>query len=113
MSTCRGADAAMTCLQLGQSSLSSHLLHHGPCPTLVIPFKSMSSEGSVPEGGLPVISPDGAVEMSPRESLDTTGPVPHPNSAPSHRRTSVGACHSNTYMRRDACSQSVSSMGIT
>ncbi len=90
-----GADAVMTCLQLGQSSLSSHLLHHGPCPTLVIPFKSMNSEGSVPEGALPMVSPDGAVEMSPRESMDTPAPAPPAYSAFSgHRRTSVGVSHS-------------------
>ncbi|CAL5223992.1 g6605 [Coccomyxa viridis] len=77
-------------LNLGQSSLSSHLLHHGPCPTLVIPFKSMNSEGSVPEGALPMVSPDGAVEMSPRESMDTPAPAPPAYSAFSgHRRTSV------------------------
>ena len=81
------------CSQLGQSSLSSHLLHHGPCPTLVIPYKGMSSEGSVPEGGLPMMNSEGLPEMSPRESLDTSGPAPHANSAPGHRRTSVGAHH--------------------
>ena len=72
-------------MQLGHSGLSSHLLHHAPCPTLVIPYKSMSSEGSVPEGGLPVLSADGGAEMSPRDSLDTSA------GAPGHRRNSVGA----------------------
>lgn len=78
-------------MQLGQSSLSSHLLHHAPCPTLVIPFKGMSSEGSMPEGGLPPFSPDGAIEMSPRESMDTSAPAASaPSGAPAARRISVG-----------------------
>lgn len=81
------------CLQLGQSSLSSHLLHHAPCPTLVIPYKSMSSEGSVPEGGLPPFSLDGGTELSPRDSLDTCTAAPQANSAPGNRRNSVsGGC---------------------
>ena len=78
-------------MQLGQSSLSSHLLHHAPCPTLVIPFKSMSSEGSMPEGGLPPFSSDGTYEMSPRDSMDTSAPAASSHSgAPAARRTSVG-----------------------
>ena len=82
-------------MQLGQSSLSSHLLHHGPCPTLVIPYKNLSSEGSMPEGGLPVMSSDGGPEMSPRESMDTSGALPSANSSAGHRR-SVGEALSAT-----------------
>ena len=54
----------------------------------------MSSEGSLPEGGLPVLSSDGGAEMSPRDSLDTSaaaGGHPPAASAPGHRRNSVGA----------------------
>ncbi|BDA48548.1 hypothetical protein COCOBI_12-2280 [Coccomyxa sp. Obi] len=80
-------------LNLGQVSLSSHLLHHAPCPTLVIPFKSLSSEGSVPEALPPVAAPgEHAVgETSPRDAAPDASPAGRPGSAGITRRTSIGS----------------------
>ncbi|EIE27643.1 hypothetical protein COCSUDRAFT_64320 [Coccomyxa subellipsoidea C-169] len=83
-------------LNLGQASLSSHLLHHAPCPTLVIPFKSLSSEGSVPEA-LPAPAAIGehvaAAETSPRDAGPDASPAARPSSAGGDRprRPSIGS----------------------
>ena len=79
-------------MQLGQVSLSSHLLHHAPCPTLVIPFKSLSSEGSVPEALPPhaAIGEHVAGEISPRDAAPDASPAGRPGSAGITRRTSIG-----------------------
>ncbi len=84
----------VVCMQLGQASLSTHLLHHAPCPTLVIPFKSLSSEGSVPEALPPHAAPgEHAVgETSPRDdAAPGASPAGRPGSAGITRRTSIGA----------------------
>lgn len=47
----------------------------------------------MPEGGLPGMGPEGGLEMSPRESMDTPAAALHANSMPGHRRTSTGARH--------------------
>ena len=44
----------------------------------------------MPEGGLPMMSSDGGPEVSPRESMDTSGALPSANSSAGHRRNSVG-----------------------
>jgi hypothetical protein len=63
-------------VQLGQASLSSHLLHHAPCPTLVIPFKSLSSDGSMQEALPPAAIGDHvAAEISPREAGPDASPA--------------------------------------
>lgn len=83
-------------MQLGQVSLSTHLLHHAPCPTLVIPFKSLSSDGSLTEALPPAAAGDGHVaaagEVSPRETGPDSSPAPRPSSAGAiTRRMSIGA----------------------
>lgn len=80
-------------MQLGQASLSSHLLHHAPCPTLVIPFKSLGSEGSVPEALPPAAAFGEHVvgETSPRDdAAPDASPSGRPGSAGITRRTSIG-----------------------
>ena len=86
---------SLACVQLGQVSLSTHLLHHAPCPTLVIPFKSLSSDGSLTEALPPAVAGDGhtvaAGEVSPRETGPDSSPAPRPSSAGAiTRRMSIG-----------------------
>lgn len=89
-------------MQLGQASLSSHLLHHAPCPTLVIPFKSLSSDGSMPEALPPAAIGDHvAAEISPREAGPDASPAGRPGSAGIGRRPSIGALQTQMQCKRN------------
>ena len=79
-------------LQLGQSSLSTHLLHHAPCPTLVIPYKAVFAMDSAYSADA-AASPDLAAGIA-AAAEDTPEPSPaRPGSAgiAATRRASLGA----------------------
>lgn len=59
----------------------------------------------MPEGGLPVMSSDGGPEMSPRESMDTSGALPSANSSAGHRRSVGEALISNSFTSRSSFAQ--------